>query len=97
MATQADIDALTAEINQVATDVDTAKTQLQAEIDALADANPGLDVSALQAAVAPLDGAVVALGELKPTPPAPPASAAEPTAHPADNPPPENPGSGRIV
>lgn len=66
-ATQADIDALTAQVTQVASDLATAQTTLQAEIDKLAGV--GVDVSALQAAVAPLDAAVVALGGLTPTPP----------------------------
>lgn len=71
MATQADVDALTTAIDTVATDVATAQTVLQAEIDALAQANPSLDLSALQTAVAPLDAAVQQLGALKPIPPAP--------------------------
>jgi len=70
MATQADVDAITTQVQQVATDLETAKTNLQAEIDALASANPSLDLTALNAAVAPLDAAVNSLGELKPTPPA---------------------------
>jgi hypothetical protein len=65
-ATQADIDALTAEVNQVATDLGDAQSKLQAEIDALAA--QGVDVTALQAAVQPLDGAVQALGNIGPTP-----------------------------
>jgi hypothetical protein len=75
--TQADVDALTAQIEQVAQDLIAAQGKLQAEIDALAAANPGVDLTALQAAVAPLDAAVVALGGLapdappEPTPPAP--------------------------
>jgi hypothetical protein len=70
-ANQQDIDALTAAVNQVATDLETAKTSLQAEIDALAA--QGVDVTALQAAVAPLDSSVQALGALQPdTPPPPP-------------------------
>lgn len=73
MATQADVDAITAAVGQVATDLETARAKLQAEIDTLAAANPAVDVTALQAAVAPLDASVQALGALTPTPPAPPA------------------------
>jgi uncharacterized protein (DUF3084 family) len=69
MSTQADVDALTAQVTQVATDLQTAQTTLQTEIDNLAAANPALDLSALQAAVAPLDASVQALGAITPTPP----------------------------
>lgn len=68
-ASQSDVDALTAQVTQVAADLGTAQTALQAEIDALAAANPSIDLSALQAAVAPLDGAVIALQGLTPTAP----------------------------
>lgn len=67
-------------IQQVATDAAAAQTTLQTELDNLeAQINAGgtVDLSALQAAVAangtalaPLDGAVQALGALVPTPPA---------------------------
>lgn len=71
-ATQQDIDNLTTQITQVATDLSGAQSKLQAEIDSLA--NQGVNVTALQAAVAPLDAAVNTLGGLQPTPaPAPPA------------------------
>lgn len=78
-ATQAQIDALTTEANQIATDLATAKSTLQAEIDQLAAANPGVDVTALTAAMAPLDQAVQQLGALTPdntgqTPQPPPTS-----------------------
>jgi deoxyribodipyrimidine photolyase-like uncharacterized protein len=80
-ANQADIDQLTADVQgvvttvqQVAADVATARSTLQAEIDQLA--GQGVDVSNLQAAdqqlkdaVSPLDSAVNDLGNLKPTPP----------------------------
>lgn len=72
MASQADIDAITTQVQQVATDLDSAKTSLQTEIDNLAANNPGVDLSGLQAAVAPLDSAVQTLGQLQPTPPADP-------------------------
>lgn len=68
MSTQADVDALTAAVNQVSTDVATAQTTLQAEIDKLAAANPALDLSGLTAAVGALDPAVQALDALAPTP-----------------------------
>lgn len=69
-ASQQDIDNLTAEVSQVASDLQDAQSKLQAEIDKLAQANPGVDVTALKAAVDPLDAAVVALGNLQPSPPA---------------------------
>lgn len=72
MATQADIDAITSQVDQVASDLATAQSNLQTEIDNLAAGNPQLDLTALQGAVAPLDAAVVALGELQPqSPPSP--------------------------
>lgn len=70
MATQEEVDAITNQVNQVATDVENARATLQSEIDSLSSANPGVDVSALQAAVAPLDSAVQSLGQIQPTPPA---------------------------
>lgn len=70
MSNQADVDALTAQVTQVAADLQTAQTTLQAEIDNLASANPELDLTALQDAVAPLDAAVQKLGATVPTPPA---------------------------
>lgn len=70
MSTQADVDALTAQVSQVATDLQTAQTTIQAEIDALAAANPALDLTGLQDALAPIDEAVVKLGATVPTPPA---------------------------
>lgn len=69
MATQADIDQVTQQVNQVATDLQTSTTAIQAEIDQLAQANPQLDLSALQSAVSPLDDKVKALGQIQPTPP----------------------------
>jgi biotin operon repressor len=66
-ATQADIDNLTSQVQQVATDLDSSRSKLQAEIDSLAA--QGVDVTSLQEAVAPLDSAVQALGDLQPTPP----------------------------
>jgi multidrug resistance efflux pump len=69
MASQADIDALTAELQNVANDLAQTQTVLQSEIDNLADGNPGLDVSALQQAADALDPAVQKLGSITPTPP----------------------------
>ena len=69
MATQADVDALTTQVQQVASDLEAARTALQGEIDSLASANPALDLTGLQSAVQPLDAAVKSLGELQPTPP----------------------------
>ncbi len=66
MASQSDVDALTTQVDQVATDLTAAQTSLQSEIDTLAAANPSLDLSALQSAVTPLDSAVQALGQIKP-------------------------------
>lgn len=66
-ATQADIDNLTTQVQQVETDLGTTRDKLQAEIDSLASA--GVDVTNLQAALAPLDDQVKALGDLQPTPP----------------------------
>ena len=71
MATQAEVDTITAEVQKVATDLSTVKTTLQTEIDKLAEANPSLDLSALKTAVEPLDAAVEALGNLQPLTPAP--------------------------
>lgn len=71
MATQSDVDAVTTQVQQVATDLQSAQSSLQAEIDQLAQANPSVDLTALQAAVAPLDSAVQALGQIKPDQPAP--------------------------
>lgn len=70
MATQADIDALTTQIGTVASDLTKAQTDIQAEIDQLAQQNPALDLSGLTAAVAQLDPAVQAIDQIKPTPPA---------------------------
>lgn len=70
LATQDDVNALTTQVTQVASDLDTARTNLQAEIDSLASANPTLDLSALTNAITPLDDAVNSLNNLTPTPPA---------------------------
>jgi hypothetical protein len=70
MASQADVDALTTAVDQIASDLTATQTTLQAELDKLAAANPTVDVTALGNAIAPLDAAVQALAALTPTPPA---------------------------
>ena len=72
MATQEQVDALTASIAQVSQDLASSSAAIQAELDALKSANPSLDLSALEAAVAPLDDAVKAVGALTPSQPTPP-------------------------
>ena len=66
MASQADVDAITAELGQVSTDLSTAQSTLQNEIDNLAAANPQVDVSQLKAAADQLDPAVQKLAGLVP-------------------------------
>ena len=80
MSTQADVDAVTTQAGEIASDLATAKVDLHAEIDALSAANPGLDLTALQAAVSPLDQAAKDLAGLKPTPPPPPPAPPAPPA-----------------
>lgn len=91
-ATQQDVDNLSASIQGVASDLAQAQsdavkvnTEVQAEIARLQAANPGVDLTALQAAVAPLDGvakaldaSVNAIGTIAPLPSA--GSAADPAA-----------------
>lgn len=69
MATQADVDALTTALDQVATDLAASQATLQVEIDKLAGPNPGLNFDGLRAEVAKLDPMAQAIGALKPTPP----------------------------
>jgi flagellin-like hook-associated protein FlgL len=66
MATQEEVTAITTEVEKVATDLGTVQSTLQTEINNLAAANPSVDLSGLQTAVAPLDAAVEALGNLQP-------------------------------
>src|ERR1035437_3194867 len=66
MSTQAQVDALTAELTQVASDLVASSAALQTEIDSLAAANPGVSLTALQAAADALDPAVKAIGALVP-------------------------------
>jgi hypothetical protein len=72
MSQQDDISADTAAIVQAVTDLGTAVTSVQAEIDQLKAANPALDLTALDAAVASLQPAVAGVQGLVP-PAAPPA------------------------
>lgn len=51
MATQTDVDTLTAKLDDLSTQLDTAVTGIQGDLDALKAANPGVDVSALSASV----------------------------------------------
>lgn len=55
MATQADVDALTARLAALDTRTTTAVAAIQAEIAALQAANPALDLTALTAAVSTLE------------------------------------------
>lgn len=72
MATQADIDALTTALTSEDSQLNTAVAAIQAEITALQNNNPTIDVTALQAAVASMTTAVSAAAALVPaTPPAP--------------------------
>jgi len=66
MATQADIDALTAALAQEDSDLNTAVTGIQAEIVALQNANPALDLTALSAQVDATAAAVAAAAALVP-------------------------------
>lgn len=75
MSEQEQADALETAVTRVATDLATAQHTLQVELDALAAANTGVDLSKLTTAVAALDPAVQALAALKPEASAP----AEPT------------------
>jgi hypothetical protein len=68
MATQSEVDAITAELGTVATDLASGQVTLQAEIDSLAAANPAVDVTALKEAADALDPAVQKLASLVPDP-----------------------------
>jgi hypothetical protein len=83
MPTQADIDALTAGVEQAASELANAKSVLQAQIDALGAQNPILDLGALQYAVSAHNSAVQDLAALKPEASAPapdPTDSASPDA-----------------
>jgi hypothetical protein len=76
MATQADLDAVTASLATLKDTLVADDSAIQAEIAALQSANPGLDLTGLQAAVADVSAAVDATTALVPaatpgdTPPA---------------------------
>ena len=58
MATQTDIDALTAQLATLSSDLSGAVAGIQADLDALKAANPAVDITALQASVASLSTVV---------------------------------------
>jgi hypothetical protein len=81
VTTQADVDALTTQVGQIASDLQSARTSLQTEIYSLAAANPQIDLTGLRNALAPLDAQVTAIGQLQATagtstPPPPPTAPA---------------------
>lgn len=66
MTSQADITAIVDSVAQVEADLAASQATLQSELDALSQANPSLDLSGVQAAVASLDDHAKALNDLKP-------------------------------
>jgi hypothetical protein len=58
MSTQADVDALKGTIDALGGSLSTALTGIQSDLDALKAANPGVDITALQASVSALSTAV---------------------------------------
>lgn len=68
---QADIDALTTAVNAAVTNLTAFATAIQAEIANLQAANPGVDTSALDTAVANLTNEVAAMSAIA-TPPSGP-------------------------
>lgn len=66
MATQADVDALTARLSAVDTRTQAAVVAIQAEITNLQTANPALDLTALTTAVGQLETDVTAVEGLEP-------------------------------
>lgn len=58
MATQDQVDALKATVDQLGGDLATAVSGIQSDLDALKKANPAVDISALEASVATLSTAV---------------------------------------
>ena len=68
MAQQSDIDALAAALAQEDSDLNTAVAGIQAEIAALQNAQPALDLSGLQSQVDAMRGAVDAASALVPPP-----------------------------
>jgi hypothetical protein len=69
MATQADVDALTARVNAIATQQNKALDEVKAEVKALQDANPALDLTALSGAVDSAAQGAQALDDLNPDAP----------------------------
>jgi hypothetical protein len=72
MATQEDVDALKATVDQLGGTLGTALAGIQSDLDALKAANPGVDISALQASVSNLATAVdqaTAIDAENPVPP----------------------------
>ncbi len=85
-ATQAQVDADTAAIAKIGTDLSASVATIQAELDSLHTGNPGIDLSKLEAALAPLDAQAKAVATLAPqaAPPAPaPTPGPAPTPEPA--------------
>jgi peptidoglycan hydrolase CwlO-like protein len=79
MSTQAEADAIAAELQQENSDLNAAVTGIQAEIDALKAAQPAIDLTALQDQADAVKAAVAAAAALVPAPapaptPAPPAA-----------------------
>lgn len=70
---QGQIDAITAELTTVQTDLGTAQTTLQTEIDSIVQGNPP-NLDALKAVADQLDPLVQTIAGLKPTPPPAPAA-----------------------
>jgi len=70
-ATQAQVDADTAAIAKIGTDLSASVATIQTELDSLHTGNPGIDLSKLEAALAPLDAQAKAVATLAPQAPAP--------------------------
>ena len=64
-STQAQVDALTAAVSAVNTDLGNAVTNIQAEIAALQQANPALDLTGLTDAVSALQGVQASVDALE--------------------------------
>ena len=72
MATQTDIDNLTAQLTTVGEALNTAVVGIQADLDALKAANPAVDITALSASVEALVAASAAVTAIDAENPAPP-------------------------
>jgi hypothetical protein len=81
-----DVNALVTQVQNIGAELEAAKQQLQTELDNLANAQPSVDLSGLQAAVDSVDAQAQALGGLQPTPPDDPSAAAGPTPDPSTDP-----------